>query len=43
LLSRYGPEQARAGRKLLEAHGGDVFDEPGAACRVLQNGSLALV
>ncbi len=43
LLSRYGPEQAKAGRKLLEARGGDVFDEPGAACRVLQNGSLELV
>lgn len=43
LLSRYGPEQARAGRKLLEAHGGDVFDEPGAGCRVLQNGSIELV
>jgi hypothetical protein len=43
LLSRYGPEQAKAGRKLLVAHGGDVFAGPGATCQVLTNGSLKLV
>ena len=43
LLSRYGPEQARKGRQLLVAHGGDVFAKPGARCQVLQNGSIRLL
>jgi hypothetical protein len=43
LLSRYGPEQARKSRQILEAHGGDVFAKPGARCQVLQNGSIRLL
>jgi hypothetical protein len=43
LLSRYGPQQARKGRKILTAHAGDVFSKPGAMCQVLQNGSLRLL
>ncbi len=43
LLSRYGSEQARKGREILVAHGGDVFAKPGAMCQVLKNGSLRLV
>jgi hypothetical protein len=43
LLSRYGPEQARKGRQILIAHGGDVFAKPNARCQVLQNGSIRLL
>ena len=42
LLSRYGPQQARKGRQILLANGGDAFAKPGATCQVLQNGSLRL-
>lgn len=43
VLSRYGPQQARKGRQILVANGGDVFAKPGAKCQVLENGSLRLV
>jgi hypothetical protein len=43
LLSRYGPEQARKGREIRAANGGDVFAKPGAKCQVLENGSLRLL
>lgn len=43
LLSRYGPQQARKSRQLLQAKGGDVFAEPGARCQLLENGSLRLL
>jgi hypothetical protein len=42
LLSRYGPEQAAKGRKIMVAHAGGVLTKPGATCEVLQNGSLKL-
>jgi hypothetical protein len=43
LLSRYGPDQARKGRELMRAHGGDVFTRPSARCQVLENGGLRLL
>jgi hypothetical protein len=43
LLSRYGAPQAKKSRQILRAHGGDVFAEPGAACQLLENGSIRLV
>jgi hypothetical protein len=43
LLSRYGPEQARKGRQLMAAHGGDVFAKPSASCQVLENGSIRVL
>jgi hypothetical protein len=43
LLSRYGPDQARKGRELMRAHGGDVFTRPSARCQVLENGSVRLL
>jgi hypothetical protein len=43
LLSRYGPEQARKGRQILVARGGDIFAKPGARCQVLENGSIRLL
>jgi hypothetical protein len=43
LLSRYGPDQARKGRELMRARGGEVFTRPSARCQVLQNGSLRLL
>lgn len=43
LLSRYGAEQEKKTRRLIAAHGGDVFAKPGAKCQLLQNGSLRLL
>jgi hypothetical protein len=43
LLSIYGAPQAKKGRELLLAHGGNVFAQPGASCQVLANGSLRLL
>lgn len=43
LLSRYGPQQAKKGHRILIANGGGVFAKPGANCQVLQDGSLRLV
>ena len=43
LLSLYGPQQAKKGRELMTAHGGDVFAKPGATCQVLKNGNLRLL
>ena len=43
LLSRYGAPQAKKGRQLLIAKGGDVFAKPGAKCQLLKNGSLRLL
>ena len=43
LLSRYGEEQAKKSRELMLAHSGGVFAKPGAACQVLENGSLRLL
>lgn len=43
LLSRYGPDQARKGRRLMVAQGRGVFAKPGARCQVLANGSIRLV
>ena len=43
LLSRYGAEQEKKTRRLIRAHGGDVFAKPGTRCQVLQNGSLRLL
>ena len=42
LLSRYGEEQAKKGRQIMLAHGGDVFAKPGASCEVLKNGAIRL-
>ena len=42
LLSRYGAPQAKKGRQILVANGGDVFAKPSAACQLLENGSLRL-
>jgi hypothetical protein len=42
-LARYGPRQAERNRRVLMAHGGNVFSKPGAKCQVLQNGYLRLV
>ena len=42
LLSRYGAEQAKKGRQIMLAHGGDVFAKPGASCQVLKNGAIRL-
>ena len=42
LLSRYGAEQAKKGRQIMLAHGGDVFAKPGASCEVLKNGAIRL-
>lgn len=43
LLARYGAQQAKKSQELLREHGGDVFAEPGARCRLLANGSLRLL
>jgi hypothetical protein len=43
VLSRYGPQQARKSRRILAAHGGNVFAKPGATCQLLTNGSLRLL
>jgi hypothetical protein len=43
LLSRYGPQQVAKSQKTLRAHGGDVFEKPGASCQLLTNGTLRLV